>query len=240
LPEHRFRDPHGAAADDRALFRAAVTARKSVGPRQDILREGDIPTGMYLVMEGWVTRYRQLSDGSRQIIALLLPGDLCIDPRGRPLNHTIATLTHARYGVIPYLEFGPRLTASPELAAALWRRQLEMSSIQLEWIANSGRSAMERIAHFLCETFSRARACGLARDKECEFPLTQQDIACVTGLTSVHVNRTLQQMRKEGLIELLGKRLTLLQPDALGDVAIFESSYLRLLPTAQTARAYGG
>jgi CRP-like cAMP-binding protein len=240
LPEHRFRDPNNAAADDRALFRAAVTSRKSIGPRQDILREGDTPAGMYLIMEGWVMRYRQLANGSRQIIAILLPGDLCIDPRGRPLNHTIASLTHARYGVLPYLDFGKHLSDVSDLAAALWRRQLEMSSIQLEWIANSGRNAMERIAHFLCETYSRARACGLARGNACEFPLTQQDIAGVTGLTSVHVNRTLQQMRKEGLIELHGRRLTVLQPEGLGQVAVFDSSYLRVLTATQTARVYAG
>ena len=75
---------------------------------------------------------------------------------------------------------------------------------------------------------SHARACGLARGDECEFPLTQHDIACVTGLTSVHVNRTLQQMRKEGLIELHGRRLTLLEPNGLGKAAIFDSGYLRL------------
>jgi CRP-like cAMP-binding protein len=198
-----------------------------------MVQEGDKPAGMYLILEGWAMRYRQRADGSRQIIAILLPGDLCIDPRGRPLNHTIASLTQVRYGVIPYLEFGERLAEAPDLAVALWRRQLETTSIQLEWIANSGRSAIERIAHFLCETFSRARACGLAHGNECEFPLTQQDIAGVTGLTSVHVNRTLQQMRKDGLIELNGKRLTLLKPDGLGEVAIFDSAYLRVMAATQ-------
>ena len=64
---------------------------------------------------------------------------------------------------MPYPEFAPRPPESPDLAAALWRRQLETASIQLEWIANSGRSAYERIAHFLCEIFARAKACGMTQ-----------------------------------------------------------------------------
>jgi len=219
------------------LFRAAVASRKSVAPRRDLAREGDVPAGMYLILEGWAMRCRQRADGSRQILAILLPGDLCIDPPGRPLNHAIISLTQVRYGVLPHPEFHKDLAESPDFVAALWRRQLEMASIQLEWIANNGRSAYERIAHFLCETFSRARACGLARDNECEFPLTQQDIASVTGLTPVHVNRTLQQMRKEGLIELHGRRLGLLRPDGLGKAAIFDSAYLRLKADLISAKA---
>jgi len=226
----------GFNAEDRALFRAAAISQKSIGARMDLVREGDIPKGLYLIAEGWAVRYRQRSDGSRQILAILRPGDLCIDPPGRPLNHAIGSLTCVRYGVIPYPNFEDPPAGSSDLPAALWRRQLEVSSVQLEWIANSGRSAYERIAHFLCETYSRAKACGLVRDNQCEFPLTQHDIACVTGLTSVHVNRILQQLRREGLIELHGKRLVLLEPERLGQAAIFDSAYLRT--SAQRAPAW--
>jgi CRP-like cAMP-binding protein len=219
------------------LFRAAATSRKSVAPRRDLVREGETPAGMYLILEGWAMRCRQRADGSRQILAILLPGDLCIDPPGRPLNHAIISLTQVRYGVLPHPEFAADLADAPELVLALWRRQLETASIQLEWIANNGRSAYERIAHFLCETFSRAKACGLAHGDECEFPLTQQDIASVTGLTSVHVNRTLQQMRKDGLIELHGRRLVLLEPQGLSKAAIFDSAYLRLKGDANSPKA---
>jgi CRP-like cAMP-binding protein len=229
LTDRASRELEPLSAGDAALFRAAVTSRRSIAPRCDLVREGEVPAGMYLILEGWAMRYRQRADGSRQILAILLPGDLCIDPAGRPLNHAIGSLTQVRYGVIPHPHFGEAMAETSDLAVALWRRQLEMSSIQLEWIANSGRSAYERIAHFLCETYSRAEACGLAVNNACVFPLTQQDVACVTGLTSVHVNRTLQQMRKEGLIELHGKRLSLLKPKGLGKVAIFDSAYLGLL-----------
>jgi CRP-like cAMP-binding protein len=182
---------------------------------------------MWLILEGWAMRYRQRADGSRQILAILLPGDLCIDPPHRPLNHAIASLTQVRYGLIPHPHFEDAGDSS-EFIGALWRRHLETTSIQLEWIANNGRSAYERIAHFLCETYARARSCGLAIGNACEFPLTQQDLASVTGLTSVHVNRTLQHMRKEGLIDLHGKRLVLLKPEGLGQAATFDSAYLRL------------
>lgn len=232
------RDRQRLAEDDRARFRAAVTARRTIDPKRDLLREGDTPAGMYLILQGWAIRYRQRADGSRQILAILLPGDLCIDPPGRPLNHAIGSLTEVRYGVLPHLDFERAVAGAPDLAAALWRRQLEMASIQLEWITNSGRSAYQRIAHFLCETYSRARECGLAQDNVCEFPLTQQDIACVTGLTSVHVNRTLQEMRKEGLIELHGRRLVLLKPDGLGKAAIFDAAYLRIQASSAGPQAH--
>jgi CRP-like cAMP-binding protein len=222
------------------LFRAAMTSRKSIAARQDLVREGDKPAGMYLILEGWAMRYRQRADGSRQILAVLLPGDLAIDPPHRPLNHAMCSLTQVRYGVIPHPHLGEEPGDWPELIAALWRRQLETTSIQLEWIANNGRSAYERIAHFLCETHARARSCGLANGNECEFPLTQQDLASVTGLTSVHVNRTLQHMRKEGLIELHGKRLILRKPNDLGRAATFDSAYLRLPTAAHPPRAVVG
>nr|WP_166176856.1 Crp/Fnr family transcriptional regulator [Altererythrobacter segetis] len=210
-----------------------MTSRKSIAARQDLAREGEKPTGMYLILEGWAMRCRQRADGSRQILAILLPGDLAIDPPHRPLNHAICSLTQVRYGLIPHPHFGEDTSELPEFMAALWRRQLETASIQLEWIANNGRSAYERIAHFLCETYARARCCGLASGNECEFPLTQQDLASVTGLTSVHVNRTLQHMRKDGLIELHGKRLVLLKPDGLGQAATFDAAYLRWPPAAR-------
>jgi CRP-like cAMP-binding protein len=236
---HPFRDPATATADDRALFRAAITSRKSIAARQDLVGEGDVPAGMYLILEGWAMRYRQLADGSRQILAILLPGDLSIERPNRPLNHAIASLTPVRYGLLPHPDFEAVSVESPALAAALWRRQLEMSSIQIEWIANSGRNAIARISHFLCETFARARSCGLTHENECEFPLTQQDIASVTGLTSVHVNRTLQQLRKDGLIELRDKRLILLKPGGLGKVAIFDSAYLQHVQRPSPASRMG-
>lgn len=230
LPSTLAADPrrgaHLTSDDDHVLLATAVTSRRAVSPRCDMVRQGETPTGIYLILEGWAIRCRQLPDGTRQILAVLLPGDVCIDPPERALNHAIVAVTPVRYGVIPYPEFGPAAATPPDLMAALWRRQLEMSSIQLEWLANSGRSAYERIAHFLCETFSRAKDCGLTTGDECEFPLTQQDIAEVTGLTSVHVNRTLQQLRRDGLIALHGRKLVMNDRRRLGQVALFKPAYL--------------
>ncbi len=226
LSDNPGRDGYRPTDDDRALLAAAVTSRRSVGPRRDMARDGEVPAGIYLMLEGWAVRCRQMRDGSRQILAILLPGDVCIDPPGRPLNHAIVALTPVRYGVIPYPQFGAAGAQSPDLAAALWRRQLEMASIQLEWIANSGRSAYERIAHLLCEIFARAKACGMTHDDECEFPLTQQDIAEVTGLTSVHVNRMLQQLRRERLIGLHARKLAMSDGKGLQQVALFKRDYL--------------
>ena len=100
-----------------------MTLRKSIAARQDLVREGDRPAGMYLILEGWATRYRQRADGSRQILAILLPGDLCIDPPHRPLNHAICSLTQVRFGLIPHPRFGGEPGDSPELMDALIARR---------------------------------------------------------------------------------------------------------------------
>ena len=84
-------DPTGAGAGDRELFRAAVTAQRSIAPRHDMARDGEVPAGICLMLEGWAMRYRQMRRRfAARFCAILLPGDLCIDPPGRPLNHAIA------------------------------------------------------------------------------------------------------------------------------------------------------
>ena len=103
------------------------------------------------------------------------------------------------------------------------------SAIQREWVLNLGqRSALERIAHLLCELFTRVQAVGLAVQNRCEMPLTQSDLAETTGLSAVHVNRTLQELRSQGLIVLRDRDLTILNFEELRAVAGFNPNYLHL------------
>jgi CRP-like cAMP-binding protein len=180
-----------------------------------------------VILEGWGMRYKDLDDGRRQILAFLLPGDVCFNLPDVPLSHCICALTTLRYGTIPLrqLEHGQPSSA---LARAMWRKQLAASAIQLEWLANSGRPAYEATAHLLCELFARAQAAGLAQDNCCEFPVTQFDLACALGLTSVHVNRTLQQLRRDGLIELRARKLCVIDSRGLREAAQFDRTYLQL------------
>jgi CRP-like cAMP-binding protein len=210
-----------------AVLHAAVTKERSIGPRRDLLGEGDAPTEGFLILDGWGLRYKELDEGRRQILAFLLPGDVCLNLPDVPLSHCIGSLTNLRYGAIPLRRLRDA-AASSALASALWRKQLAASAIQLEWIANSGRPAYEATAHLLCELFARAQAAGLAQGNCCDFPATQFDLACALGLTSVHINRTLQQLRRNGLIELRARKLCVIDSRGLREAAQFDRTYLHL------------
>ncbi|MDB5413317.1 MAG: cyclic nucleotide-binding protein, partial [Rubritepida sp.] len=115
----------------------------------------------------------------------------------------------------------PRITKS-----MAWQSEVQ-AAVQREWTVNLGqRGATERMAHLLCELYLRLRLVGLADDDSCELPLTQSDLADAVGLSPVHVNRVLQELRTSGLIGLRGRILTIPSIDALRDAAMFEASYL--------------
>jgi CRP-like cAMP-binding protein len=115
------------------------------------------------------------------------------------------------------------------LTQALWWHELVTAAIQREWTLNLGqRSAYERLAHLLVELYIRLAAVGRAQEGRCDFPLTQNDLADATGLTAVHVNRTLQELRRDELIELDRKQLRILDLKRMMDVSMFNPNYLHL------------
>lgn len=220
------------SAGEKTLINTAVGKTVRVAAAHaDIVREGDAPRTVKVVLEGWAMRYKQLPDGRRQILALMIPGDMC-DANAfvhRHMDHSIGALTTVRYAEVSQGDFETLLSDSPRIAKALWWSELVTVSIQREWTTNIGqRQAYERIAHLLCETFVRLQTIGLANSDNCEFPLTQTDIADATGLTPVHVNRMVQALRHDGLIELRDKRLHLRNPARLRQLAMFNPAYLHL------------
>ncbi|BBC73911.1 cyclic nucleotide-binding protein [Altererythrobacter sp. B11] len=204
---------------------------RSVEARRDILREGDAPQTIKFVLEGWVSRYKELPDGRRQILSLMIPGDIC-DANAfilEEMDHSLGAITTVRYAEIGREEFDAIVASSLNMAKALWRSELVTASIQREWTMSVGqRTAPERISHLFCEMYARLAGLGLTQGGSCEFPLTQADIGEATGLTSVHVNRTLQALRREGLVELRARRLHVLDHDRLREKAMFAPSYLHL------------
>jgi CRP-like cAMP-binding protein len=220
------------SAGDKNLIQSAVgKSLRSAAAHSDIVREGDSPRSVKVILEGWAMRYKQLPDGRRQVLALMLPGDIC-DANAfiyQHMDHSIGALTTVRYAEVSQADFETLLTASPRLTRALWWSGLVTLSIQREWTTNIGqRQAYERIAHLFCEVHARMQAIGLTRGESCDFPLTQTDIADSTGLTPVHVNRMVQALRKDELIELRDKRLKVLAPAQLRRVAMFNPAYLHL------------
>ncbi len=209
----------------------AVVQEKVAESRSDILRQGEVPTVAHVVLEGHTYRYRLLNDGRRQITAVLMPGDVCdleAVMRGRA-DYGVGALTRCVLGEIPAIKVADLTTADPGLARALWRRLLRDEAISREWLVGMGcRSALERVAHLLCEFRARLSAVGLTTGDTFELRLTQTELGDLMGLSTVHVNRVLQQLRRTGLIELSTNRISFLDVSAMEAVAGFDPAYLQM------------
>jgi CRP-like cAMP-binding protein len=171
------------------------------------------------------------ANGQRQIMAYLLPGDLCdLDVALlEEMDHTITTFSACKVVRIAPETVANLLQHHPAVARALRMGTLVDEATLREWLLNVGcRSAVERIAHLFCEVFLRLQAVGLATEDSYALPLTQAELGDTTGLSNVHVNRTLQELRRQGLIELRGGRLKILNLPRLRAIAEFKANYLHL------------
>lgn len=216
---------------DRALLERIGAETRLYGPRVDLVREGDKPDGVFLVMEGMVCRHKHRGNGARQIMAYLLPGDLGdLDVALlKTMDHTITTLSPCRVVRIAPETITDTLQNYPTIARALRMGTLVDEATLREWLVNVGcRSAIERIAHLFCELLVRLQVVGLATDNSYALPLTQLDLADTTGISNVHVNRSLQELRRQGVIELKGGQLTILNLPGLRAIAEFKANYLHL------------
>jgi CRP-like cAMP-binding protein len=216
--------------DDRRFLDEVTRASREVGARQDLIAEGDTPKDVHLIVEGFACRYKLTAHGGRQIIAYLVPGDFC-DLHVfilKAMDHAIATLTACRVVDIPRATV-LEMTERPALARALWWATLVDEAVAREWLVNIGRrEAPERIAHMLCELLLRLRAVGLANGDSYELPITQGELADTVGLSSVHVNRSLQALREAGLISLKGRHLVIPDAKRLTEFSGFDPNYLHL------------
>lgn len=219
------------SADDRSALVQVSRNFRFVDARRDLISEGDKPRYVHLVLDGWACRYKQLPDGKRQILALFLAGDFC-DVNVyilKSMDHSIGAITRLKVALITPEEMNALTAERPRITQALWWHELVTAAIQREWTLNLGqRGAYQRLAHLLIELYMRLNAVGRAHNGRCDFPLTQNDLADATGLTSVHVNRTLQELRRDGLIELERKQLQLVDLPRMMDVAMFNPNYLHL------------
>lgn len=218
-------------ADRLALDGLLDQRQRVISPRRDVVAEGDVPRFAHVVLEGWGCRYRQLPDGRRQILSLLLPGDL-FDPHPQAVartDHAVGAITAMTVAEVAPDALAALSRDNRAIARALWWNNHVAMGTQREWIASLGlRSARERIALLFCEVHYRLRLSGRCRGPACDFPLTQADLAEATGLTPVHVNRMVQELRREGLIDWEARTLTIHDLDRLGTIASFTPAYLHL------------
>lgn len=217
-------------AEERAALAGLSAGGQRVEGRSDLLVEGAAPDCAVLVVEGIACRYRHRPNGARQITAYLLPGDLC-DPDVVHLSrmtHSVGTIGPCRIVRIPRAALADLTERHPGIARALRHAKLAEEETTREWVMNVGcRSAIERVSHLLCELHERLRIVGWATKAGYDLPLTQQDVADTTGLSNVHVNRVLRQLRLMRLVEVGGKRVDILDLPGLRAVAEFQPDYLR-------------
>ena len=204
---------------------------KVFDPDVDIVRDGDHPSECALVLSGFVCRYKIVPDGKRQILGFYIPGDLP-DLQSFPLqvmDHGVGTLVRSNVAMIPHQCLQDMLRSYPNLAKTFWRETLIDAAISREWMIGLGRrSAYQRMAHLLCELHLRMKAVGIAGSDGYDLPLTQNELADTLGLSTVHVNRVLQDLRREGLIVLRGSMLHIPDRGALETVGDFDPTYLHL------------
>ncbi len=217
--------------DEKQCILSLPLTIKNVAADQDIVREGDRPSECCLVVEGFVCRYKLTTEGKRQIFSFHLPGDIP-DLQSLHLSvmdHSLVTVQASKLAFIPHENLREIMHRCSRIADIMWRDTLIDAAVFREWMIGIGRrSAETRIAHVLCEVLVRMRAVDLANGHECALPLTQVEIGDALGLSTVHVNRSLQSLRAKLLIELRGGCLTVLDWEGLKEKGEFDPLYLHL------------
>jgi CRP-like cAMP-binding protein len=217
--------------EDCQVIMSLPTRTRTFGSGQDLVRDGDKPSQCCLVLDGWLCRYKILDQGRRQIFSLHIAGDIpdLQSLHLQTMDHNLGTMTAATVAFIPHENIRDLMLRFPRLGSLLWRDTLVDAAVYREWMIGMGRkSAFGRIGHLFCEMYAKLEAVGLAGDHQCPLPLTQGELADALGLSTVHVNRVLQEMRGKNLITLKGSNLLIRDWDELIRTSEFESTYLRL------------
>jgi CRP-like cAMP-binding protein len=222
---------------ERQAISALPLREELVRADQAILREGDRPKRSCMVVEGLACNAKVTRGGGRQILAFHLPEDM---PDLTSLHLEVRdsdtwALTDCTLAFMDHRDLDRFCDEHYRLAKFLWRSTLIDTSIHREWTVNVGmREGLSRTAHLFCELMLRMETLGRAKDGSCALPLTQEDLGQATGLSSVHVNRMLQELRKRELISFTRGQLTIHDWDGLVELADFRTDYLHL-PTTRVA-----
>jgi CRP-like cAMP-binding protein len=220
------------SAEDRAAIMALPFSVKMMERNQFIVRERELATHSCLMLSGYSIRSKLMATGNRQIVAIHMKGEM-VDLQNSMLkvaDHSVQMLTAGKVAMIPRDEIIRLTLERPTVAQAMWIDTLVDASIFREWVANVGRrDARTRVAHLLCEFAVRLRVAGLGKDTHYDLPMTQEQMADATGLTSVHINRTLKALEKEGLIERPNPRAIHIGDwRKLAEIGDFDTNYLHL------------
>lgn len=225
-------EQHGPLSDEEKEALQRITTRTSVfESRTDIVPEGSTPSHSCLILSGFAIRYNHLQDGRRQITAVHVPGDFA-DLHSfllKKIDDGVAALTACKVALVAHSDLREITRHFPYLTRALWLTTLVDGAVHRAWMTALGRmDARERLAHFLCELHDRLESAGMVQDNGFELPITQSELSDAFGLSTVHVNRVLQELRSEGLITSKGKTLTINDREGLQRAGQYAPDYLHI------------
>ncbi len=212
-----------------AALVVATGAPRTYLAKHDLIREGDRPGPVFVILEGWACRYKILPSGSRQVLAYLMPGDACDLNVGllEEMDHSIQTITPAVVATIERDDMDEIMEAHRGVARAMYLGQLIDEGTMRAWITSMGRRAsIERVAHLMCELYLRARNVGLTLETRFALPLSQAMLADSLGMTPVHLNRVVKELRNSGAMTLQRGSLIIEDPEKLIRIAGFDENYL--------------
>lgn len=214
---------------DRAALRGLQFEVRTVEAGRYLVREGAPAEVCTLLLSGFAFRHKLSTEGDRQIVSIHVPGDF-IDLQGALLkisDHNVQLLTRSEVALFPIRAVTDLIDTHRCLARALWVETLVEASIHREWVLNVGRRpAPQRIAHLLCEFACRLEFVGLGTTGGYQLPMTQEQLADATGLTPVHVNRTLKNLEAGGYIHRHKRFVEIPDWPALREMAGFSALYL--------------
>lgn len=216
-------------AKDIEVLVAATSRPRTSKAKHDLIREGDRPGPVFVILEGWACRYKILPSGTRQVLAYLMPGDCCDLHVGllAEMDHSIQTITAATFCKINRADMDKMLAQHPRIAKAMYVSQLVDEGTMRAWITSMGRRAsIERVAHLMCELYIRARNIGLTSEPTFALPLSQLLLADSLGMTPVHLNRVLKELRTRKAMTITRGSVVLSDLPQLVRMAGFDENYL--------------
>ena len=214
---------------DIAVLEAATARPRDYAAKQDMIREGDRPGPVFVMLEGWACRYKILPNGTRQIMAFMLPGDACDLHVGilAEMDHSLQAITPSKIAHISGEDMAEIMTSRPHIARAMYKAQLVDEGTLRQWIVSMGRrSSVERVTHLMCELYLRSLTTDDDSTGEVSIPISQVVLADALGMTAVHINRVLRELRECGAMELQRGSLKILDPVKLVQIAGFDENYL--------------
>ena len=219
------------SSDEERVIRGLVADTRRFRADEVLVRAGELLDHSMLLLEGWLVRCKDLPSGERQVLEIHVAGDFA-DLHGftlKRLDHDVVSVTSGTVALVPHQALTELTEKRPHLARVYWLSTNIDAAISREMALSLGqRSAISRMAHLFCELHVRLDIVGRTRGNTFDFPLTQRELSECLGLTVVHVNRTLQELRRMALVEAENRQITILDKPRLEAIAEFDPGYLHL------------